>query len=107
MSNTAAPSPPPVNDLWRIPAIAAIVGAIVLWVHLFIPKPAHAETIGYRIEAEACRGAVCRPLTASSRIWGGLYACQGRAANIARFGLPGDPREIRARCTAIAGMPSA
>ncbi|MCC0807522.1 hypothetical protein FPV16_15000 [Methylobacterium sp. W2] len=106
MTNTAAPSPPPVNDLWRIPAILAIVGAIVLWVHLFI-HPAKAETIGYRIEAEACRGTVCHPLTASPRVWGGLYTCQGRAANIERFGLPSDPLVIRARCTAIYGMPSA
>ena len=106
MSDVAAPSPPPIIEAWRVAVMVAAIGAIVLWVHLLV-TPATAETIGYRIEADACRGAVCRPLGASPRIWGGRYACEGRAANLARFGLPGDPRVIRARCTAIDGMPSA
>ncbi|POR42558.1 hypothetical protein [Methylobacterium sp. V23] len=86
----------------------AIILLVCLVLLIGVPySSADAETIGYRVEAQACAGTVCRQLAPSPRTWAGLYACQTRAANLERFGLPGDARAIRARCAAVVGMPRA
>ena len=86
-------------------AILVLVCIVLL---IGVPNSAaDAETIGYRVEAQACAGTVCRPLAPSPPTRSGLYASQTRAVNLERFGLPGDARAIRARCTPVAGLPRA
>ena len=105
MVDVAAPSPPPIIEPGRVALLFVAVAVIVWWAHCLV-TPAAAETIGFRIEAQACHGKDCRTLV-SPRRWTGRYACQNRAADIERFGLPGLRLTFKARCTAIDGMPNA
>jgi len=114
MSNTAAPSPPPIIEVWRVALMSVVIGAIVLWAHLLVGQ-AHADTIGFRIEVRACRADACQLLPMSSRRWAGAYACQSRAALMERFadalpalrGLPPGARTVRVRCVPVVGLAGA
>lgn len=69
----------------------------------------HAETIGWRIEIQACTKA-CRVMIGRERAEG-KYTCQTRAAHIAEFAdltklLPAGSR-VSARCLPVDGMPGA
>ena len=68
-----------------------------------------AETIGWRIEIQAC-AKTCRTLPNRERAQG-KYTCQTRAGHIAEFAdltklLPAGSR-ITARCLPVEGMPGA
>jgi len=114
MTNTAAPSPPPIIEPWRVVLMAVVIGAIVLWVHLFAGQ-ARADTIGFRIEVRACLADACHLLPVSSRRWAGAYACQTRAALMEQFadtlppprGLPPGVRTVRVRCVPVVGLAGA
>lgn len=84
-------------------AVALILVAGWAWVWVF-DRPAHAETVGYRIEVRSCRGADCKLLPVSKRRWAGQFACQGRASMIERFGDAPRGRTLSARCVAVDGM---
>jgi hypothetical protein len=60
MAEPAAPSPPPIIEAWRVALMVAIVGAIVLWVHL-LPAPAHADEAGFRAVVLVCPAGVAGP----------------------------------------------
>lgn len=69
----------------------------------------HAETIGWRIEVQACTKA-CRVMLGRERAES-KYTCMTRATHIAEFAdltklLPAGAR-ITARCLPVDGMPSA
>jgi len=101
---------PPIFGAWRLVALLLVVPAA--WVYVWTLSPAQAETVAYRIEVRACRGADCRALPVSGRRWIGRFACEGHAATIERFadtlppvpGLPKGTWVIRARCEAVEGM---
>lgn len=68
-----------------------------------------AETIGWRIEVQACRK-VCRVMLGRAHAEG-QYTCQMRAARIAEFAefaklVPAGSR-VSARCLPVEGMPGA
>lgn len=112
MTRTADPRPPRLDPLW------ILFGVVPLAVLLAAPRPALADVLGFRIEARACRGEVCRDLPRSSRVIGGRFACQDRAARLqdlaasmppAALGLPAGrvPWRVTARCVDVAGMAGA
>lgn len=112
MIRTVDPRPPRLDPLWLL------FGVVPLGVLLAAPRPAIADVLGFRIEARACRGEVCRDLPRSSRVIGGRFACQDRAARLqdlatsmppAALGLPVGrvPWRVTARCIDVAGMAGA
>lgn len=95
-------------------ALAFLGTALAVW--LAAIATGHAETIGWRIEARACRGTVCRTLPASARSIGVKYVCTTHAAALARAAelvgarelrLPAGPWRVTVECVAIEGMPRA
>ncbi len=79
--------------------------SLLLW--MLAVATGHAETVGYRIEVRACRGADCRLLPVSGRRWLGRFACEGHASTIAQFGEAPRGRTLSARCVAVDGMAGA
>ncbi|GJE74513.1 hypothetical protein [Methylorubrum suomiense] len=107
--HTADPRPPRLDPLWLA------FGLVPLLFVLGSSAPVKAEVLGFRVEARACRGEVCRPLLGSGRMIGGRYACDGRAARLqdlaavlppAALGLPVGrlPWRVTARCVGVEGM---
>jgi len=97
------------GDLVGFRHIAGILLVLVAgwaWVWVF-DRPAHAETVAYRIEVRACRGAACELLPVSKRRWVGRFACEGHASTIERFGDAPRGRTLSARCVAVDGMTGA
>ncbi|MDP4005077.1 hypothetical protein [Methylobacterium sp. NEAU K] len=90
----------------HVAGILLVLVAGWAWVWVF-DRPAHAETVGYRIEVRACRGADCRLLPVSKRRWVGQFACQGHAGLIERFGDAPRGRTLSARCVAVVGLAGA
>jgi hypothetical protein len=87
--------------------IAPLYLAVSLLMWMLAVSTGHAETVAYRIEVRACRGASCELLPVSKRRWLGQFACQGRASEIERFGDAPRGRTLSARCVALDGMAGA
>ncbi|MBX9719286.1 MAG: hypothetical protein K2Y56_11585 [Methylobacterium sp.] len=113
--DTVSPQLPPIIEWWRVALLFASLTAIVWWAHILV-TPASAETVGYRLEIEACRDDACRPILPSDDLWSGKFACENHAAVIEqagrdlpleRIGLARGTWIIKARCAPIDGMPDA
>lgn len=95
----------------------ALVVEVTLLVAAISAGRADADIIGSRIEARACQGPVlCADLPTSKRLWGGRYACQGRAENLREMASDMPPKALRllkgaytftVRCRPVEGMPGA
>ncbi|MBA9063120.1 hypothetical protein GGQ91_002508 [Methylobacterium fujisawaense] len=81
--------------------------AVSLLMWMLAVATGHAETVGFRIEVRACRGADCRLLPVSGRRWLGRFACEGHASTIEQFGEAPRGRTLSARCVAVDGMAGA
>jgi hypothetical protein len=101
--------------LVRLGLITLVVLAGELLVHSI--QHVHAATIGYRIKVEVCGGKVCRPVRTPANLWGGEYACQGRAKliqdeavaflNAQRLTGPRPSLKLGAKCVAVEGQKGA
>jgi hypothetical protein len=84
---------------------------------VFTIERAHAATIGYRIRLEVCGEKVCRQIRTPANLWGGKYACDGRAEIIQdeaaaflraqAFKGPRPYLKVGARCVAVSGLKEA
>jgi hypothetical protein len=98
----AAPSsPPPIIEPWRILAMAAIIGAIVLW-EFFLLQPARADGLAFNLVAHVCQGETCSDHVEPMA---GFFACQARARAIEE--LTPDAWSAKVECIVVRGMAGA
>lgn len=68
---------PPIIEWWRLWLIALAVIVVELFVYRI--EQAHAAVIGYQIQVLACDTSRCAQIRTPPHLWGGKYACDGRA----------------------------
>ena len=67
----------PIIEWWWLLVVALVVLAAELFVYQI--ENAHAATIGYQIQVFACDTSRCARIHTPPHLWGGKYACDGRA----------------------------